>query len=592
MRILKISAMFIITALFLISVPITVFSQVSRGMGVERTLLPDDLKGMEVKDNFIPLDEKPVGVIHAMRGHVVVVHSDRRGAYFAMAGDRVYVSDKIYTLKNSRCRVRFKNEDIVSMGTEGLFRVDDIKVVPQKKEKRSFFSLLKGKAMFYAMRLFRFRHTDYKVKTPTAVLGVRGTKFGVHVYKRGSEKEASINIMIADSRGSSPIHLAQAGGGWVTNAVCYVGQIDVDGKPVNPGEMFNGETGQVEPAPPSIMKDFEKDTQVGGEGGAKGEEKAEGGEEGAQAGTGEGNVQEESAEQNEEQTQTVQDQTGTDVEQTYYQGNTERTSDRPTVHKGYFSAMLAYTNGTDYLENVYVSSSIQDFDSDDVKADSIIWPQSDYVKATGGSSSPYDDPYINEVVTNGSSSGDLGTTHPVTWTEIGHNQYMEWGYWTQTNPITIGSYDYYFDNKGYYIFGETTACDVVSGMHGSFTYSGDAWGTYFTPDTGIDMSGTFSCNVNFNSGSISNFNMTVWQYPSTQGGYYASITGASGSFSGNGFEITGGTWELYDTDGLYYPTHKSAHGAFYGPDAQYIGGAWGMKYDSANGAVGIFKGSR
>jgi hypothetical protein len=42
--------------------------------------------------------------------------------------------------------------------------------------------------MFYAMRLFRFKKTMFQVKTPTAVMGVRGIKFGVHVYQVEDEK--------------------------------------------------------------------------------------------------------------------------------------------------------------------------------------------------------------------------------------------------------------------------------------------------------------------------------------------------------------------------------------------------------------------
>lgn len=559
--------------LFLLLYSGVAISQVTRGMGVAPEELPDKLKKIKIEDRFLPLDEKPSGVIHALIGHVVVVHSDRRGAYFAKAGDKVYLSDTIYTLKDGKCRVRFENEDIVSIGPDGVLKVDDIEELPKRREKRSFFSLLKGKAMFYAMRLFKYRNTNYRVKTPTAVVGVRGTKFGIHVFKKGEER-ASIGVMLADSSGG-PIHLAQTGG-WITNAVCYVGSIDVNGVPVDEGEMFNGKTGQVQPAPPTIMKNLEKDTQVGGE--EKGEKKEEEAKE-APAETGEENVQEENAEQNEEQTQIVHEQTGAQVEQEHQQ---EQVTGRPSVHKGYFTGLLKEDYSGSYsLHNVYVSSSRQDFDSNTVYADSIINPGSDYAKGSG-SPSVYENPIANEVVTNSNSSGE--GNRPIALQEIGHNQYMEWGYWTYTDPIIIGENSYYFDNKGYYIFGDPTTSDVVSGMHGSFAYSGDAGGTYYTGSGGVDMSGSFSCNVNFDSGSINNFTLSV----SGSGTYSASITNASGSFSGSEFSITGGTWDLNGGR----PAKKSAYGSFYGPNAQYIGGAWGMYYDSYNGAAGIFKGSR
>jgi hypothetical protein len=591
MKILKMSLLLFASMAFLLLFSSYGVAQVSRGQGVAQEQLPEQLTPMKINDYFVPLKEEPVGFIHALRGHVVVVHSGERGAYFAMAGDRIYPSDSIYTLVDSRCRVRFKNEDIVSIGPNGVFRVDDVQIFPKQGRKKSLFSLLKGKAMFYAMRLFRYRHTEYRVKTPTAVLGVRGTKFGGHVYKKKGAKGAALGIMLADSRRHAPVQLSQApSGGWITDAICYVGSIDVNGVPLDQGEMYNGETGQVQPAPPSIQKQFEQDTQVEGEGEAKIEEKKEEGAETAPATTGEENIQEESAEQNEEQTQTVQEQTGTQVEQEHQQETA-----RPTQHKGYFSAMLVDRTGGDYLDNVYVSSSIQDFTSSLVEAGSIVNPTTDFLKGTG-SSTGMDKAYVKEVKTGGNSSGDLGTNHPVNYTEIGHNQYMEWGYWTQTNEFIINSYYHYFDNKGYYIAGYPTPDDVVAGFHGEVSYSGDAWGTYFTTGTGVDMRGNFSCNVNFDNGSINNFTLKVWQNPSSQSGYHAYIVGASGNFASSHFNIdTGtGTWELYNaSEGYTYnPSYKGAHGSLYGPNGQYIGGAWGMYECSNNGAVGIFKGSK
>ena len=47
--------------------------------------------------------------------------------------------------------------------------------------------MLRGKVMFYAVRLFKYRTASMSVKTPTAVVGVRGTKFGVEVRMMGAD---------------------------------------------------------------------------------------------------------------------------------------------------------------------------------------------------------------------------------------------------------------------------------------------------------------------------------------------------------------------------------------------------------------------
>ncbi|MEE8433058.1 MAG: hypothetical protein V3S16_17560, partial [Candidatus Desulfatibia sp.] len=100
---------------------------------------------------------------------------------------------------------------------------------------------------------------------------------------------------------------------------------------------------------------------------------------------------------------------------------------------------------------------------------------------------------------------------------------------------------------------------------------------------GIDMTGTFSCNVS--SSAISNFTMSV-----SGGVKSASISGATGTFSGSSFDIdtSKGTWLLNGAP----PSYKDAHGSLYGPNGEFVGGAWGMKVDSSNGAQGIFQGAK
>jgi hypothetical protein len=59
-------------------------------------------------------------------------------------------------------------------------------------------SIFRGKAMFFVVKLFKFRKTAASVNTPTAVCGVRGTKFGVEVTQEGSKSARAIPVYLAD----------------------------------------------------------------------------------------------------------------------------------------------------------------------------------------------------------------------------------------------------------------------------------------------------------------------------------------------------------------------------------------------------------
>jgi hypothetical protein len=173
-------------------------------------------------------------------------------------------------------------------------------------------------------------------------------------------------------------------------------------------------------------------------------------------------------------------------------------------------------------------------------------------------------------------------------TEIGYNAYMEWGSWTQPNLMNDGL-DYLFDNKGYYVWGDMTTNDQMAALAAAnlvATYSGGAYGTFYTNTGGVDMTGAFSTTVNFHTGQLTNFGFNV-----TGGANNASIAGASGFFTGgtSQFTITGGTWNINgDTAGTY-----TAGGSVYGAQAQAIGGVWsGSDQLETQRASGIFQGTR
>jgi hypothetical protein len=139
------------------------------------------------------------------------------------------------------------------------------------------------------------------------------------------------------------------------------------------------------------------------------------------------------------------------------------------------------------------------------------------------------------------------------------------------------------DNKAYYIGGPTVT--TMAGLTGTAMYSGPAYGTYWTSTGGIDMTGTFGCDVNLGTAAISSFGLSV-----SGGGKSASISNASGSIGSDAhFQVTGGAWNLNGAT----PDHQYVYGSLYGSSANAIGGSWGMFHVASNtGAVGIYEGDQ
>jgi hypothetical protein len=572
----------------------TAFSQAdtdSRGNAAPGEALPDELKDLDVKDYYIGCEAEPVGLIQTVTGHVVVLHLETNEAYFVAQGDPVFQQDALLTLEESRCRVKFVTEDVITMGEDTRLDIEELIDDHELQRKKSVISMAKGKALFYVVPLFRYKDISGSVKTQTAVVGVRGTKFGVEVRKVSEELAQGQPIYVADASDSSLLYLAATNPSETQTVVYgFEGDVEVyspvDGTTQTVGEGENLQltsmgAGDIEDTSPSTAQQFMSDTHAPapGEAGAP-----TGAETGAPppADTGEPVIDPDTGNLDITQDQTTENVPAPEVQ-------------RPTNHYGYFSGLITYYSFSEFQDAV-VSTSREDFDGYTVYGYGINAP-GDYVMGQGGSP-VYDDPYIGLLKIDAYDSGNLGTSHPIAWDEIGFNAYQEWGRWTtEGNPITIseipGDYTVCEEsssldrhNRGYYIFGDYTPDSAVSGISG--TYSGDAWGTYWSlSGANAEMTGTFSCKVNIVPGDITDFTLNV-----TDGVRSADISNGTGSFDSptSHFSLSSATYTLTPGGG----SSGALSGSLYGPNGEYIGGA-GAIHNAANGTTGadlLFRGNK
>jgi hypothetical protein len=556
-----------------------------RGKSVAASLLPDELKSIKVDDYFVESKRSPAGSIQNATGNVVVLHKDTNRAYFAATGDAVYEQDVFYTLHDSRCRIKFSTEDIITMGENSKVVADEIIDDQVSKKKSSVISMLKGKAMFYVVRLFKYKTVSASVKTPTAVMGVRGTKFGVEVRKAG-EKVAGLSD-------DGFIYLAQnEPGNFETVVYGFDGEVEVnspaDGSKntVGAGETLvvdNHGAGDVEPTDPNAANRFIKETEGGGGTGGTGGAGEGAGEGGGSTGDTGDNTSESLA-------QTL---TGTANDQTT--NITETATGGPTNRMGYFTAMLTNYNGDIYTNNgVFVSGTLQDLNLTGQTANDIVYDYTMVVNGLTGNAGELDS------VDYGYGGGIFTGPYPIYREELGHNDYMEWGFWTQNDLMLDNGgesgYDNWVNNRGYYIAGDNTS--DISALNQIWTYSGGAEGTYWThnnglPDGGINMTGSFNATVDFGTRQITDFDLAV-----TGGVYNVTIQNETGSFGeGSDFTLDGGTgsWTMTNSVGSAAAELKNGYGSVYGPNAEAIGGVWGVKaYISPDYqyATGIFHGTR
>ncbi len=572
----------IITISAVLAAVMFIFSHPSfaeRGAGVSKEMLPRELRGITINNAFIPSSGKEAGVIQEVSGAVIVARENLQQAYFAAPGDKIYEKDTFFTLKNSRCRFRLLFEDVISVGDNAKISVTKFIDDRKSQEKHASFNMVKGKVMFYTMRLFRYKNASMTVDTPTSIAGVRGTKFGVEVALLKEDTDtAGKPIYVADASDKAFIHLAQANSqGSVTNVHAFDGNLYVTSTSTNQTQSISsGQStsssptglGAVVSTPPGVTQKFQQNTGGSGSGGAD-------------AGTGTGD----SAGGGTSGTTTDTGGTSTVVDTT----NITQTQNPPPPPPppppaqawqgtGYFTGLLSVQNSGRQFEGAYISTTPQNFAAS-IQADNI----TGVYTITGNGSSQS----VTGIAT--SLYGTFSGSKPVTVVDLGFTEYMSWGSWTQPLAMTTNSvYDLFFDNPNYTVNGAVTATLPLTG---TYDYAGPAYGTLFSTSGGLTMTGGFTANVNFNTAQITNYNMAVagGTGPTTSS---ASIIGAvinlvPGSPNFSAIQ-TNGTWTLVaNTVGAAgNVTTGKLYGSFFGPTANNMGSAWGMT-TGANNAAGI-----
>lgn len=137
--------------------------------------------GVIIAKDFEPGRGKAIGTVKAIKGQVLTIHRDKKPAYILKKGNELFTYDTLITGKESKARAEFNDGSIIALGSYTKIVLDKSVYDPAKSTRDSLTKLLFGKVRFIVTKLVNFRNSQFKVNTPTAVLGVRGSDFAVSV---------------------------------------------------------------------------------------------------------------------------------------------------------------------------------------------------------------------------------------------------------------------------------------------------------------------------------------------------------------------------------------------------------------------------
>ena len=123
--------------------------------------------------------EPPVGRVKTYQPEAVIV---RGGVQETVAvGAPIEVGDRIITRSQGAVGITFIDGSVLSLGPQTEFVIDQLTFRPAEKDVSFLSRLLHGTATFLSGAIGRISPESVQFKTPTATLGLRGTKVLIKV---------------------------------------------------------------------------------------------------------------------------------------------------------------------------------------------------------------------------------------------------------------------------------------------------------------------------------------------------------------------------------------------------------------------------
>jgi hypothetical protein len=131
-------------------------------------------------------DEKPAGSIKKLEGVATII---RNGTPVeTRIGSRFYRNDSVKTGGNGAISIVFKDDTLLSLGPNSEVRIKDFMFSPAEGKLSIVTRLLRGTSAYISGIIGKLSPESVSFETPTAKVGIRGTKFVVSA--EGGERES------------------------------------------------------------------------------------------------------------------------------------------------------------------------------------------------------------------------------------------------------------------------------------------------------------------------------------------------------------------------------------------------------------------
>ncbi|MCB2180916.1 MAG: FecR domain-containing protein [Desulfobulbaceae bacterium] len=130
------------------------------------------------------LPQPQAGSVIAIRGTVTATNGQGQTRTLSIKSP-IYVDDSITTAKRGRLQILFKDNSIISLGNDTVTKINDYQWNPDKEEAKLNTEIKEGVFRVMGGLISKKSPEEFKVQTPAATLGIRGSMYSGRVSPEG-----------------------------------------------------------------------------------------------------------------------------------------------------------------------------------------------------------------------------------------------------------------------------------------------------------------------------------------------------------------------------------------------------------------------
>jgi len=138
---------------------------------------------LSISGEALSADLPPViGTLQKVNGTAAVVRQDQ--ILPAKAGLQIQANDTLHTGFDGSIGVVFQDDTLLSLGPDSVLVVDEFVFAPRQGKLSIVLRMMKGTAVYLSGLIAKLSPDSVRFLTPSASIGIRGTKFAVKVDER------------------------------------------------------------------------------------------------------------------------------------------------------------------------------------------------------------------------------------------------------------------------------------------------------------------------------------------------------------------------------------------------------------------------